>query len=31
MRGTDAVVASAESVRDFYVEQVDADPARRSR
>ncbi len=26
MRGTDAVVASAESVRDFYVKQVDADP-----
>ncbi len=28
MRGTDAVVASAASVRDFYVEQVGADPAR---
>jgi glycosyltransferase involved in cell wall biosynthesis len=28
MRGTDAVVASAESVRDFYVKQVDADPAK---
>ncbi len=26
MRGTDAVIASAESVRDFYVKQVDADP-----
>ena len=26
MRGTDAVIASAESVRDFYIEQVDADP-----
>src|SRR3954454_14109064 len=28
MRGTDRVVVSAESVRDFYVEQVHADPAR---
>ncbi|HWW88522.1 MAG TPA: glycosyltransferase, partial [Vicinamibacterales bacterium] len=28
MRGTDCVVASAESVRDFYVQQVHADPAR---
>lgn len=28
MRGTDAVIASAESVRDFYVKQVDADPAK---
>jgi len=28
MRGTDAVVASAASVRDFYVEQVGADPAK---
>jgi glycosyltransferase involved in cell wall biosynthesis len=28
MRGTDAVVASAESVREFYVRQVDADPAK---
>jgi glycosyltransferase involved in cell wall biosynthesis len=26
MRGTDCVIASAESVRDFYVEQVHADP-----
>ena len=26
MRGTDAVVASAESVREFYIKQVDADP-----
>ena len=26
MRRTDAVVASAESVRDFYIEQVGADP-----
>src|SRR5262249_33886489 len=28
MRGTDAVVASAASVKDYYVEQVGADPAR---
>jgi glycosyltransferase involved in cell wall biosynthesis len=28
MRGTDCVVVSAESVRDFYIEQVHADPAR---
>jgi glycosyltransferase involved in cell wall biosynthesis len=28
MRGTDAVVASAQSVKDFYVEQVGADPSR---
>lgn len=28
MRGTDCVIASAASVRDFYVQQVDADPAR---
>jgi glycosyltransferase involved in cell wall biosynthesis len=28
MKGTDAVVASAGSVRDFYVEQVHADPSR---
>ena len=28
MRGTDAVVASAESVREFYIKQVDADPAK---
>ena len=28
MRGTDAVIASAESVRDFYVQQVEADPAK---
>ena len=28
MRGTDRVVVSAESVRDFYVQQVQADPAR---
>lgn len=28
MRGTDAVVVSAESVRDFYVKQVHADPAK---
>ena len=28
MRGTDAVVASAESVRDFYIKQVDADPSK---
>src|SRR5690606_14767148 len=28
MHGTDAVVASAESVRSFYVKQVHADPAR---
>lgn len=26
MRGTAAVIASAESVRDFYIEQVHADP-----
>jgi glycosyltransferase involved in cell wall biosynthesis len=28
LRGTDAVVASAESVRDFYVDQLRADPAK---
>ena len=28
MRGTDCVIASAESVRDFYIDQVHADPAR---
>ena len=28
MRGTDAVIASAESVKDFYVKQVAADPAK---
>lgn len=28
MRGTDTVVASAASVRDFYVAQVQADPAK---
>lgn len=28
MRGTDAVVASAESVKDHYVEQVGVDPAK---
>jgi glycosyltransferase involved in cell wall biosynthesis len=28
MAGTDAVVASAESVREYYVKQVHADPAR---
>jgi glycosyltransferase involved in cell wall biosynthesis len=28
LRGTDCVVASAESVRDFYIRQVHADPAR---
>jgi glycosyltransferase involved in cell wall biosynthesis len=28
MQGTDCVVVSAESVRDFYVRQVHADPAR---
>jgi glycosyltransferase involved in cell wall biosynthesis len=28
MRGTDAVVASAEAVRDYYVEQVGADRAK---
>ena len=28
MRGTDAVIASAASVKDFYVRQVAADPAR---
>jgi glycosyltransferase involved in cell wall biosynthesis len=28
MRGTDRVVVSAESVRDFYLRQVHADPAR---
>jgi glycosyltransferase involved in cell wall biosynthesis len=28
MRDTDAVVASAESVRDFYIEQVEADPSK---
>jgi glycosyltransferase involved in cell wall biosynthesis len=28
MRGTDRVIVSAESVRDFYIRQVHADPAR---
>ena len=28
MRGTDAVIASAKSVKDFYVGQVGADPAK---
>ena len=28
MQGTDAVVASAGSVHDFYVDQVGADPAK---
>lgn len=28
MRGTDIVIASAKSVKDFYVEQVGADPAK---
>lgn len=28
MKGTDAVVASAASVRDYYIKQVHADPAR---
>lgn len=28
MRDTDAVVASAESVRDFYIQQVKADPSK---
>lgn len=28
MRGTDAVIASAASVKDFYVKQVAADPAK---
>jgi glycosyltransferase involved in cell wall biosynthesis len=28
MRGTDRVIVSAESVRDFYIEQVHADPAK---
>jgi L-malate glycosyltransferase len=28
MTGTDAVIASAASVRDFYVDQIHADPAR---
>ena len=28
MRGTDRVVVSAESVRDFYIRQVHADPAK---
>jgi glycosyltransferase involved in cell wall biosynthesis len=28
MKGTDAVVASANSVRDFYIDQVHADPSR---
>jgi glycosyltransferase involved in cell wall biosynthesis len=28
MRGTDCVVVSAESVREFYIDQVHADPAR---
>lgn len=28
MRGTDRVIASAESVKDFYVRQVHADPSR---
>ena len=28
MRGTDAVIASAESVREFYIKQINADPAK---
>ena len=28
MRGTDAVVASAEAVRDYYVRQIGADPSK---
>jgi glycosyltransferase involved in cell wall biosynthesis len=28
MRGTDAVIASAQSVKDFYIKQVAADPAK---
>lgn len=28
MRGTDRVIVSAESVRDFYIQQIQADPAR---
>jgi glycosyltransferase involved in cell wall biosynthesis len=28
MRGTDRVIVSAESVRDFYIRQIHADPAR---
>lgn len=28
MKGTDAVIASAESVRDFYIKQVHASPAK---
>ena len=28
MHGTDAVVASAEAVRDFYIRQIGADPAK---
>jgi glycosyltransferase involved in cell wall biosynthesis len=28
MRGTDRVIASADSVRDFYVKQIHADPAK---
>jgi glycosyltransferase involved in cell wall biosynthesis len=28
MRHTDAVIASAESVRDFYIRQISADPAK---
>jgi glycosyltransferase involved in cell wall biosynthesis len=28
LKGTDTVVASAESVRDFYIEQVHADPGK---
>jgi glycosyltransferase involved in cell wall biosynthesis len=28
MRGTDAVIVSAESVREFYIKQVHADPAK---
>ena len=28
MAGTDRVVVSAESVRDFYIRQVHADPAK---
>src|SRR4029453_4009563 len=28
MTGTDCVVASAESVRDFYIDQIHADPLR---
>ena len=28
MKGTDRVIASAESVRDFYIKQIHADPAK---